>query len=47
MIDQYNRYHFENNFFGNPKTCGALSVYQLGDALLSDNGRFSALSAVL
>ena len=31
MIDQYNRYHFENNFFGNPKTCGALSVYQLGE----------------
>lgn len=31
MIDQYNRYHFENKFFDAPKICGELSVFQLGE----------------
>lgn len=33
MIDQYNRYHFENKFFDNPKKCGGLFIYQLGEML--------------
>ncbi len=33
MIDQYNQYHFENKFFDNPKSCGGLNIYQLGEML--------------
>ena len=33
MIDQYNQYHFENKFFDNPKSCGGLYIYQLGEML--------------
>ena len=33
MSDQYNLYHFENKFFDNPKNCGGLSIYQLGEML--------------
>ncbi|MBE6636734.1 MAG: AraC family transcriptional regulator [Ruminococcaceae bacterium] len=33
MIGQYNLYHFENNFFDNPKNCGGLRIYQLGEML--------------
>ena len=33
MIDQLNLYHFENKFFDNPKKCGGIDLWQLGEMI--------------